>query len=124
MTDCISTFFEAWQIDADSTRKDKISGAVVNSVQYDDPRTEETLIGLEALCDYIGMFTQNAPGWSAKVVAKDTISNYSRVTVAFGGPGPDGVDLVQHGQYFVHVVDERIAKMVGFAGLSVPPESS
>lgn len=116
MSDCITTFFEAWQIEEAETRLAKINSAVTESIQYDDPRTPETLNGIEALSNYVAMFSANAPGWSAKVVKSDTISSVTRVTVAFGGMGQDGLQQVQLGQYFVEKDGDLVSRMVGFVG--------
>ncbi|WP_444944733.1 hypothetical protein ACJJIK_08275 [Microbulbifer sp. ZKSA006] len=116
MSDCITTFFEAWQIEEAETRLAKINSAVTESIRYDDPRTPETLNGIEALSNYVAMFSANAPGWSARVVKSDTISSVTRVTVAFGGMGPDGSQQVELGQYFVEKEGDLISRMVGFVG--------
>ena len=116
MSDCIATFFEAWQIEEAEARLAKINSAVTESIRYDDPRTPETLHGIEDLNDYVAMFSANAPGWSAKVVKSDTISSVTRVTVAFGGVGPDGSQQVQLGQYFVEKEGDLVSRMVGFVG--------
>ena len=117
MSDPISTFFDAWQMDEADARHAKIASAVSSDVQYDDPRTPETINGVNALADYVGMFSANAPGWSAKVVASDTVGGMTRATVAFGGMGPDGSEMVQHGQYFVETDGDVISRMVGFVGV-------
>ena len=116
MSDCTIIFFEAWQIEEAGTRFAKITSAVTESIQYDDPRTPNTLSGITALSDYVGMFSANAPGWSAKVVKRDTISSVTRVTVAFGGMGQDGLQQVQLGQYFVEKDGDLVSRMVGFVG--------
>ncbi|MEM1145379.1 MAG: nuclear transport factor 2 family protein [Pseudomonadota bacterium] len=116
----ISTFFSAWQSESADARLELIASAVSKSVRYDDPRTGQTLIGIDRLNDYVGMFSQNAPGWSATVVHSDTIAGVTRVTVAFGGKGPDGQEMIQHGQYFVEMDGDLIARMVGFVGNGVP----
>jgi hypothetical protein len=116
MSDCIRAFFEAWQIEEADTRLAKINSAVTESIQYDDPSAPETLNGIEALNNYVAMFSANAPGWSAKVVKSDTISSVTRVTVAFGGMGPDGTQQVQLGQYFVEKDGGLVSRMVGFVG--------
>jgi len=116
MSDCIASFFEAWQIEEAETRLAKINRAVTDSIRYDDPRTPETLNGIDALNSYVAMFSTNAPGWSAKVVKSDTISSVTRVTVAFSGMGPDGSQQVQLGQYFVEKDGDLISRMVGFVG--------
>jgi hypothetical protein len=50
------------------------------------------------------------------VVSSDKTGNFTRATVAFGGMGPDGKEMVQHGQYFVEMEGELILRMVGFVG--------
>lgn len=116
MSDPISTFFDAWQIKEANDRLAKITSAVTEDMRYDDPRTPETIKGIGALSDYVGMFSANAPGWSAKVLNRDTIGEVTRATVAFSGPGPDGVEKVQTGQYFVEKEGDLISRMVGFVG--------
>lgn len=116
MSDSISTFFDAWQIAEANDRLEKITNAVAKNIQYDDPRTPETIKGIDALSDYVGMFSANAPGWSARVVNNDTIGSITRTTVAFSGVGPDGVEKVQYGQYFVEKEGDLISRMVGFVG--------
>lgn len=116
MSDCIASFFEAWQIEDAESRSTKIKSAVTESIQYNDPRTPETLNGIEALSNYVAMFSANAPGWTAKVIKSDTIAGVTRVTVAFGGVGPDGSHQVQHGQYFVEKEGDLISRLVGFVG--------
>ncbi len=116
MSDCISRFFEAWQIEAAEERLAKINSAVTENIRYDDPRTPETLNGIEAINNYVAMFSTNAPGWSAKVVKSDTIAGVTRVTVAFSGTGQDGSQQIQLGQYFVEKEGEWVSRMVGFVG--------
>ena len=116
MPDSITTFFEAWQIEGAESRFAKITSAVTEHVQYYDPRTPEALHGIKALSNYVAMFSANALGWSAKVVKSDTTASVNRVTVAFGGIGPDGSQQVQLGQYFVEKDGDLISRMVGFVG--------
>jgi len=40
----------------------------------------------------------------------------TRATVAFGGMGPDGKEMVQLGQYYVETEGNLISRMVGFVG--------
>lgn len=120
MSDSIATFFEAWQIDEAEARLTQISKAVTKNIRYNDPRTPETLVGIEALNSYVAMFSANAPGWSAKVVKSDTASTVTRVTVAFSGIGPDGTQQVQLGQYFVEKEGDLVSRMVGFVGTGEP----
>lgn len=116
MTDAVSAFFDAWQLEAADARLAKITTAVTSTIQYDDPRTPSSINGVDALVEYVGMFSANAPGWSAKVVGTDTTAGVIRATVAFGGQGPDGKEMIQLGQYFVEMDGDLIARMVGFVG--------
>jgi len=116
MSDPVSTFFDAWQLDKADARLEKITSAVTETVNYDDPRTPQTITGIDELSNYVGMFSANAPGWSAKVIKSDAIAGFTRVTVAFGGMGPDGTEQTQLGQYFVEKEGELISRMAGFVG--------
>ncbi|MFK7992599.1 MAG: hypothetical protein AB8B87_00575 [Granulosicoccus sp.] len=116
MPDPISSFFDAWQIDSADERHKTISSVVTSNVQYDDPRTPKTVNGVDALSEYVGMFSANAPGWTAKAVKTDTTAGISRATVSFSGMGPDGKEMVQLGQYFVETDGNLISRMVGFVG--------
>ena len=73
MSDSISNFFETWEIEDAELRMEKIKGSVAADVQYDDPRTPESVNGITALSDYVGMFSANAPGWSAKVIKSEAL---------------------------------------------------
>lgn len=116
MADPISTFFDAWRMESADERLRQITSAVIDGIEYDDPRTPQTLTGINALNDYVGMFTANAPGWSARVVSTDTTAGVTRATVAFGGKGPDGNEVTQFGQYFVETEGNLISRMIGFVG--------
>lgn len=116
MSDCIKIFFESWQIEEAEPRLANLRRSVVESIQYDDPRTPETIKGIENLNNYLGMFSANAPGWSAKVIKSDTVANVTRVTVAFSGMGPDGSEQIQLGQYFLEKEGDLLSRMVGFVG--------
>ena len=120
MADPIATFFGAWELEAANARLEAITSAVAKNIQYDDPRTPQTVKGVDALSEYVGMFSANAPGWSAKVIASDITAGMTRATVAFGGPGPDGKEMTQLGQYFVETDGDLITRMVGFVGTGTP----
>ena len=92
MSDCAAIFFDAWAIEDAELRLAKIANAVTDGVMYDDPRTTETIQGIAALNFYVGLFSENAPSWAAKVIKSDTVANVSRVTVVFHGMGPNGTE--------------------------------
>ncbi len=112
----ITTFFAAWGMAEASERDAAIRDAVTADVTYTDPRTEAPITGPEALSEYVGMFTQMAPGASASVVNTDTTGGSARVTVAFRMA--DGKE--QLGQYFIEPALGRVARMTGFAGMGAP----
>ena len=120
MPDPIATFFDAWQLESADARHEKITSAVTANIEYADPQTPQTINGIDALSEYVGMFSANAPGWSAAVVRSDSTGGMTRATVAFGGKGPDGKDVVQYGQYFVETDGDLISRMVGFVGIGGP----
>jgi len=120
MTDRIDTFFGAWQLESQEERLEIITNTVAESIVYVDPRTPKPITSITALSEYVGMFSANAPGWSAKVVVRDTIAGITRVTVAFSGKGPDGTEQTQLGQYFVESDGDLISRMVGFVGIGAP----
>ena len=116
----IETFFDAWGMSDDAERAKAIADSYADTGTYADPRSENVLTGPSAITDYVSMFSANAPGWTAKVVKSDTIAQHTRATVAFGGMGPDGNEMVQHGQYFVQTDGTKIISMVGFVGTGAP----
>ena len=54
MSDSITTFFDAWQIEEAETRLAKLNSSVTETIQYNDPRTPETVNGIAALNSYLG----------------------------------------------------------------------
>ena len=115
-TDIIARFFDAWgmadAMERSATLRDVLSGSSV----YADPRAPEGMTGVDAITDYVSQFSANAPGWTARVVGADETNGLIRATVAFGGQGPDGKEMVQNGQYFCRVEGDRIIEMTGFVG--------
>jgi len=120
MSDAITTFFDTWKMTDADERLQQIESVVSSEISYSDPRSPQTITGASALSEYVGMFSAHAPGWSAEVINTDTTAGMVRATVAFGGPGPDGNDMVQHGQYFVETENDLITRMVGFVGTGDP----
>lgn len=120
MRDAVETFFSAWGMSDASERKAAIASVYAKDGGYADPRSSGVLTGEDAIADYVGMFSENAPGWSATVVSASEIGSTMRATVAFGGKGPDGSDMIQHGQYFADFDGDRISRMIGFVGLGEP----
>lgn len=120
MTDAVDTFFSAWQLESAEERLEKITSSVSTNVSYADPRTPEPITGIDALSEYVGMFSANAPGWTATAVVTDTNGDVTRATVAFSGKGPDGSEQTQLGQYFIEKDGELISRMVGFVGVGAP----
>lgn len=120
MSDPITGFFQAWQVEDANARLEIITQSVVKDIEYSDPRTPECLSGIKALNDYVGLFSSNAPGWTARVVKTDTNTSITRVTVAFSGQGPDGIQQTQYGQYFIEQNSELITRMIGFVGTGEP----
>ena len=117
MSDALNTFFEAWGTADAEARAALIEQACTADVTYSDPRSGARLAGVGAVAEYVGMFSANAPGWTAKVVSSDDVNGYLRGIVAFGGMGPDGSEMVQHGTYFCDTTDGKLSMIAGFVGL-------
>jgi len=120
MTDLIDSFFDSWGMADDAARAEAISSIYADQGSYADPRSSGVLTGPAAIAGYLNMFSANAPGWTAKVVKSDESAGLTRATVAFGGAGPDGQYMTQHGQYFVETDGGKITRMVGFVGTGAP----
>lgn len=121
MSAVITTFFEAWALNDDNSRRAKLTASTSPDLQYADPRTPEMLTGIDAINDYIGKFSANAPGWTARVVNTDTTAGVTRATVSFSGTmGPEGKETTQLGQYYVEYTGDVIARMIGFVGTGTP----
>jgi len=113
----LNSFFDAWGDAQPDIQAAAISGAISESFTYADPRSGDRIKDLDALCAYVAMFAANAPGWTASVVKADESCGYVRVVVAFGGQGPDGSDMIQHGTYFAELDSAgKIQTLAGFVG--------
>ena len=112
MTDTIDQFFLAWGEADPARRRDLIAGAMAADFAYADPRTVRDITTLDALAEYVGQFTDSAPGWTARVVQSDGHGNHRRAIVAFG----DGQGTRQHGSYYARLHEDRIAALIGFKG--------
>lgn len=120
MSSSVEDFFAAWGMDNDADRALAISNSFAENGTYADPRSQGKLTGAASIAEYVNMFSANAPGWTARVIKSDEIATTLRVTVAFGGMGPDGNEMVQHGQYFADMDGDKIARLVGFVGTGAP----
>ncbi len=117
MENALNTFFGAWsETDADA-RLSMIRDACSSEAVYSDPRSGTTLTSLSDIADYVGNFSVNAPGWTAKVVSFDNVNGFGRAIIAFGGKGPDGSEMVQNGTYFLQSDDNgKLTLLAGFVG--------
>jgi hypothetical protein len=113
----ISQFFTAWgESDAD-VRNAALSPTLASEIFYVDPRTEAPVTTADALKEYVGMYSQFAPGATAGVVSLSECQGFHRATVEFGMP--DGNK--QHGQYFVETNDAgQLTRLIGFVGMGAP----
>ncbi|WP_372885839.1 molecular chaperone GroEL [Shimia sp.] len=114
MSQAIERFFEAWGEPDAATRARHLRAAISPDISYADPRTPDRLTDPEALIAYVAMYTQYAPGATARVVALSETLALFRATVEFRMS--DG--KTQLGQYFIECDDDaRPTRMIGFAGL-------
>ncbi|MGR3714937.1 MAG: molecular chaperone GroEL [Shimia sp.] len=117
MTQAIDRFFAAWgEADAD-TRNKELRKTLSPQISYADPRTPDPITDTQSVLDYVGMYSQFAPGATASVVAQSDTAGHIRVTVAFRMA--DGSE--QLGQYYIDLDDQsRITRAIGFAGIGAP----
>ncbi len=117
MTQAIETFFAAWGDPDAGTRAEALRGALSDPFYYADPRTPEPITGADALIAYVAMYTQYAPGATARVAALSETKGHYRATIAF--EMADGT--TQYGQYMIDLNDDgKAARLIGFAGLGEP----
>ena len=117
MQNAIEQFFSAWSETDSESRKSTIDGALASSATYSDPRSGSRLSGVDAISEYVGHFSANAPGWSATVDSVDEVNGYAKAIVSFGGPGPDGDRISQQGTYFVEADESgTVVALAGFVG--------
>ena len=121
MSDEVANFFASWGETDDEARLKVIGECMSAKFAYSDPRSGTRLTTIEALSGYVGMFTANAPGWTARVEMSDTVNGYVRAIVRFAGPGPDGQEIAQHGTYFAETdTSGRLVTLAGFVGTGTP----
>lgn len=116
MTKSIEDFFAAWAIEDADARNAQIDGTLGADVYYADPRTEAALTSTDAIKEYVGMFSQMAPGMPVAAVNVSRTLNHARATVHFGAG-----ERAQSGQYIADLDgDDKITRMVGFVGMGAP----
>lgn len=117
MSDQIQRLFMAWgNSDADA-RAAELKDTLASEFYYADPNAPDPITDAEAFVTYVGMFTQYAPGATARVANLTECKGHHRATVVF--EMADGKQ--QFGQYFVDLSDDgRIARIIGFVGLGEP----
>ncbi|WP_204113551.1 molecular chaperone GroEL [Shimia biformata] len=117
MTQSIENFFAAWGEPDAEARANAIRACLSGTFFYLDPRTETPMTKVDDLVAYVGMYTQYAPGATARVTDVTTTGDYHRATVAF--EMADGQK--QHGQYVIQLDGTGcLSHLVGFAGMGTP----
>lgn len=116
MSDALNQFFTAWAMSDADARNAQIDGALGGTIAYADPRTEAVLTDAAAVKNYVGMFSQMAPGMPVSVANISTTLNFARATVQFGAG-----DQCQWGQYTADLDDAgKITRLIGFVGMGAP----
>lgn len=114
MSDSVKRFFNAWGDSDAETRMAVLGDVLAHGVRYADPRTDAALEGVAAVVDYVGEFSQLAPGALAQVVDMQDCDGVLRATVEFTMPG----GMSQMGQYMIEADDAgRLTRLVGFKGV-------
>jgi hypothetical protein len=116
MSDALNDFFTAWALSDDAARASQIDGTLGANILYADPRTEAPLTTADAVKEYVGMFSQMAPGMPVSVVNVSTTLTFARATVQFGAG-----EQSQMGQYIADLDDAgKITRLIGFVGMGAP----
>ena len=117
MTQVIESFFAAWGMTDAAARDAALRDCLAEAFYYVDPRAPDPITDAEALVAYVAMFTEYAPGATARVVALSETKGHYRATVEF--ETADGNR--QYGQYMIDL-DEggKATRLIGFVGLGSP----
>ncbi|KQI69061.1 hypothetical protein AN189_05590 [Loktanella sp. 3ANDIMAR09] len=119
MTDRIADFFAAWGETDAAKRRATIAACMADHFVYCDPRSPGQITTLDGLAEYIGMYSQMAPGWTAGVIQTDAQNGFARSIVGFG----DGGDWAQHGTYFAALnATGQMTTLAGFVGAGGLPQ--
>ncbi|MEL7282546.1 MAG: nuclear transport factor 2 family protein [Pseudomonadota bacterium] len=117
MSDGIKQLFLAWGDTDEDARAATLTNAIAPQFYYADPNAPEPITDMNAFLAYVGMYTQYAPGATARVAHLTECKGHHRATVTF--EMADGTQ--QFGQYFIDLdQDGLITRMIGFAGLGAP----
>ena len=117
MSDRIKRLFLAWGNPDAISRAQELKDTLASEFYYADPNAPEPITDADAFVAYIAMFTEYAPGATARVVKLTECKGHYRATVIF--EMADGKQ--QFGQYFVDLDDDgRVTRMIGFVGLGDP----
>jgi len=117
MQAAIEQFFSAWSESDDTARHVAIAGALATEATYSDPRSGSRLHGVDAISDYVGNFSANAPGWTARVESFHEVNGYAKATVSFEGRNSDGEHMAQLGTYFGEADPSgAVIALAGFVG--------
>lgn len=117
MTDRVDRLFKAWGETDAQARAAALRDGLAPAFSYVDPRAPAPITDADAFVDYVAMFTEYAPGATARVVNWSECKGHYRATVKF--VMPDGA--TQLGQYFIELDDAgRATRMIGFVGLGAP----
>ncbi|MEP5758025.1 MAG: nuclear transport factor 2 family protein [Litoreibacter sp.] len=116
MTDCIHAFFSAWGDPSDESREEKTRAALASNFYYADPNAPEPITDFDTYLSYVKIYGDMMPEGTAEVVSVSEHNCHARATVAFCKAGV----AMQHGQYFADIVDGKITRLIGFAGLGEP----
>jgi hypothetical protein len=117
MTDFVASFFQAWGEPDTAARDTALRAALADPFSYQDPRMPQPSSDVDELIGYVAMYTQAAPGATARAVHQSRTGAFARAAVEFAMP--DGKK--QMGQYFIeHDADGKLARLIGFAGMGTP----
>ncbi|MDX1782119.1 MAG: hypothetical protein R3256_12470, partial [Thalassovita sp.] len=117
MTQVIENFFATWGMTDSAARDAALRDCLAEEFYYVDPSAPEPITDAAALVAYVAMFTEYAPGATARVVALSETKGHNRATVEF--ETADGTK--QYGQYMIDLDKAgKATRMIGFVGLGAP----
>ncbi|KRS11928.1 hypothetical protein XM53_14330 [Roseovarius atlanticus] len=113
MSDSVRRFFNAWGDGDAEARMAVLNDVLASGVRYADPRLEAPVVGTAAVMDYVGQFSQMAPGAIAQIACMEDRDGVILATVEFIMAGGH----MQTGQFVIETdAGERLSRIVGFKG--------
>ena len=109
-------FFEAWSEPELPIRRTMMDAIVTDDLIYEDPTSQGTLTGKDAVCAHMEALHKTAPGTTVTALTGDATDRFCHALVGFDLP--DGSR--EFGTYFAVKDGNKISKLAGFRGYLQP----